>query len=116
MKQSIAKRWVKILRSGEIEQAKRHLNPISGKMCCLGVLCNMALIEGICDVEYDNNSDAYRFDDERDILPSSVVKWSGMKSTVGDYPGKSCLSHDNDNNGKSFLEIADIIEKHWEKL
>ena len=48
MKKNIMKRWVSALRSGEFKQGKGALEA-KGKHCCLGVLCELALVEGVCD-------------------------------------------------------------------
>ena len=46
MKRDVAKKWVAKLRSGEYEQGKGYLND-DGKMCCLGVLCEVAIEDGL---------------------------------------------------------------------
>ena len=46
------------------------------------------------------------------------MKWAGMSTRKGSYEGpgaESALSQDNDI-GKSFSEIADIIEEHRQVL
>lgn len=38
--------WVEALRSGEFEQGSDWLNS-NGKMCCLGVACEVAIVNGL---------------------------------------------------------------------
>lgn len=38
-------KWLKALRSGEIQQARFSLRREHGSMCCLGVLCKVAGID-----------------------------------------------------------------------
>jgi len=53
-------------------------------------------------------------------LSQEIKEWSGMSSSLGLYrkwwKKKRALSEDNDKFGKSFDEIADIIEKNVKKL
>ena len=47
MKKELKAAWTAKLRSGEIPQGRIKLHEIStGRMCCLGVLCNVAGIKG----------------------------------------------------------------------
>lgn len=108
MKKSIMKKWVAALRSGEFTQIQGALENPSGN-CCLGVLCNLALVEGICDYKCG------LFDGESAVLPKSVQKWSGITSASAIF-GANSLTHQNDSADKSFLQIANIIEKNYKKL
>lgn len=102
MKQEIAKLWTKALRSGKYKQAKRRLKTKSG-YCCLGVLCDVSAFKGWHGII---------------LLPEEVQEWSGMMSSIGEYgefKEANSLTDDNDE-GKSFDEIADIIDLHWEFL
>lgn len=118
MKKRIADMWVKELRSGDWQRTTGQLETISEdgskSFCCLGVLASMAVAEGVC--EYDNSSEIGFFGaDNAALTGQEVRKWSGLKSATGVLPGNTCLTELNDG-GKSFTEIADIIEKNWRKL
>lgn len=76
--------WVKALRSGRFGQTRFELEN-EGCFCCLGVLCEVADIDKV------------------DIGPA----YRKLDSIVGDYGPLVDL---NDNEGKSFAEIADWIE------
>jgi len=116
MKKSIAKKWVKALRSGAYQQGTSQLVDENDNFCCLGVLCNLAVDEGIG--EWVRGSGGWVFKTEGDVddqvLPLEVRLWAGMSSTAGEIKD-DCLTELNDT-GKSFKEIASIIEKNVEKL
>lgn len=112
MKKSIMKKWVAALRSGEFKQIKGRLETSNGN-CCLGVLCNLALIEGVCD--FTKGEDINFYDDRSGLLPPSVMEWAKIKSNNGIIPNKYYLTTLNDE-GYSFNEIADIIEENYKSL
>lgn len=127
MNKEIAKIWVDALRSGKYEQGKYKLRTEDDKFCCLGVLCDLAEKQGIISepvkIFYEPDAEEkdlfkYYYDNESESLPKSVMKWAGIKDRSGAYSTvpAAWLTLDNDNNGKSFLEIADIIEQHVESL
>ncbi len=100
MKPEIKELWVEALRSGKYIQGTGQLRIADEKHCCLGVLTE------ICPIVDINN---YA---EEGFLPNEVLTWSGINTAEGQYNISNCLTVDNDN-GKSFKEIADIIEKHF---
>ena len=101
MKEEIKNKWVKALRSGEYAQGTGCLVE-DGRFCCLGVLC---------DISETNKREWGSFAG----LPHSVKDWAGMSSIFGHFGISTCLSELNDS-GKTFIDIADVIEKEWEKL
>lgn len=119
MKKSIAKKWVKELRSGRYGQGTERLVDENDNFCCLGVLCNLAVDEGIG--EWVRTYDGWAFKTESEVdgttLPLEVMQWAGMTSRNG-LPNKKAhttLASLNDA-GKSFKELANIIEENVEKL
>lgn len=122
MKEEIAKLWIADLRSGKHEQGTGLLKR-GDKYCCLGRLCDISGLgsfENDIDVPLDNfistNGELNSC-----VLPESVMEWAGIKSDNGllypipNYPHCRDLTGLNDS-GKTFVEIADIIEKNWEAL
>jgi hypothetical protein len=107
MKYEIAMKWVEALRSGNYKQGQYYIKN-NDKFCCLGVLCDISKQGEWKEGHYLNNDE---------YLPEEVMEWAGMKSSSGCFNVKSGrnLSKLNDN-GMTFEEIADIIEKHWETL
>jgi len=101
MDATVKRRWVEALRSGEYPQAKGWLrsNGLSGLgFCCLGVLCDLRSPTGW---EEENGS----FMGEHDFPPPVVATWAGLN-----FEQQKVVAEMNDN-GKSFAEIADYIEK-----
>lgn len=131
--------WLDALRSNTYTQGEGALHTIDDtgqeRLCCLGVLCQVAMKEGVVlrrtarldsggrtIVEY-NNLDG--------VLPDPVLQWSGLDNrnpsfrpghdvAMGfivrnpDFPTASVgvsLAECNDN-GYTFTEVADIIEKY----
>ena len=115
------KQWVEALRSGKYKQGRGQLR-FKNEYCCLGVLCDISKLgkwvsqDGFCDYEYTTSSSQ---DSCTSSLPSPVMEWANLRSVLGRFnPRKNSttLVKINDDRGKSFVEIADIIEKNWEKM
>jgi len=113
MKEVIKNKWVKALRSGDYKQSQDQLKDSVG-FCCLGVLCDLAPRK-VGEWEGDGTI----FNGNECDLSESVMKWSGVCSADGDLPKKrsgiASLANLNDS-GRSFKQIANVIEKHWETL
>ena len=109
MDENIAKRWVKALRSGRYKRGRDHLR-VGDKHCCLGVLCRILRVKH--DVMPDGT---YFYDGSYTFLTNSVTAKVGMHLAEGALSGVETLAALNDN-GKSFAEIADIIEANWKDL
>ena len=125
MHKDIAEKWVAALRSGEYKQGKDVLAVCDRtKHCCLGVLCEVAIKEGLeVQVETLVDHHAAIFDNSKAFLPVSVADWAGMKTRLGDVPAseKTTLSTvlslmGMNDGGHSFGAIANVIENHWEEL
>jgi len=104
------KLWVEALRSGKYQQAVDDLRDRTGAMCCLGVACE---ISGLG--RWDGCSYVTEGDRHRGVLnpDSDMTNWLGLRSGAGAFgpseTGRESLAHLNDS-GKTFAEIADIIE------
>jgi hypothetical protein len=136
MNSQIKQQWVAALRSGKYSQDTGVLRSTQG-YCCLGVLCDLYAQEHNeqWDVHrwntnlgesYDipenkvseiNGSDEFLFGNELEHLPDTVKMWAGLN-----HPNPYVYSDGIDNegyhlsvlndNGKSFNEIADLIENY----
>jgi len=133
MKETIAKKWVKALRSGKYKQGKDLLKKITKKQeqhCCLGVLCdlynkeqklkNKPPIKQKIERDISNRYDLVRFGTTAELLPTTVRRWAGVKTSDGmilfkDYIHRDSLSSLNDR-GVTFKKIANLIEKHFKYL
>lgn len=108
--------WVNALRSGEFKQGREMLQS-GDAYCCLGVLCVVAEREGVHVDKGPCGLVGYNLSNQR-----FVRDWVGITSSYGHI---ECLEtglttlNDGDpteHRGKSFAEIADIIEQNAESL
>jgi len=104
--------WTAALRSGKYTQAQKRLKD-GDSYCCLGLLCHL---------QHEKFNENGAIGSEYEVLPFSIVNRLNIKTQTCHIPSLSgqhgnfvCLSSLNDN-GKTFAEIADIIDEHWEQL
>lgn len=121
MNPEIKKRWVAALRSGEYEQGKGRLVTEDGKFCCLGVLCDLAVGDGVVTHAGEGFTSGGPEGIRIGSLPDAVVGWAGVKEPnpylpQGGPTGRIYLADLNDgavdNRQHPFSEIADLIEQH----
>jgi hypothetical protein len=117
-----AKLWVDALRSGKYTQGKNVLTEIKDGAdydCCLGVACKVYADSGlslIIDVRPVGEMRRVRtYQNSYKILPEEVMQWLGLTTGDGRYGATDAvLSHryltDDNDGGKSFEQIAAIIE------
>ncbi len=93
----IKDKWVKALRSGAYVQGQEILRRGDGARCCLGVLCEVAWLP------LSDNGNSVLVDGENE-------GYGPIRRVLGtdDKP----FIKMNDQEGKSFAEIADYIEEH----
>lgn len=99
--------WLKALRSGDYEQAKHGLCARSAQgasYCCLGVAHEVQHGEEAWKDRYPDDDEAWLYDVEGD---SALYVPPGLTGDDADT-----LAGMNDN-GSTFLEIADYIEEHF---
>lgn len=109
--------WVDALRSGEYKQGEGRLARVDNTYCCLGVVCELAIKNGLDVVKQIYTIDScYSYDDEPSFLPLKVREWLGFNSS--DTHGKlsssihPSLTSANDS-GVAFNQIADLIEREY---
>jgi hypothetical protein len=118
----VKKKWLAALRSGEYEQGKNYLEN-AGKFCCLGVLCDLAVKEGVIQKSPSkDNEQLICYPDEvkyfgyaHNVLPNKVKEWSKILTDDGEYHSENInflLSNLNDS-GKTFEQIAKYIEDYF---
>ncbi len=106
--------WVAALRSGEYIQGKHALQRY-GEFCCFGVLCDLAVKNGV-EVEVTHDQCAFvRYDGDTALPPPSVNKWAGVRAQTlrvrtDGTPSRISLTYANDARALSFNQIADLIE------
>jgi hypothetical protein len=127
--------WLRALRSEEYAQGREQLRSRGDKFCCLGVACDVfkgATGRGEWQEDGQRYSGEYTFhlsDEDRSwsSLPHAVVEWLGLPTpgpdakawawaqvsdlrVIGEDGRPVPLSNLNDE-GASFAEIADLIER-----
>lgn len=113
MNKTLKEKWVVALRSGEYEQGKGYLR-VGGTYCCLGVLCEIGVKEGVIQRGGGERSryyyDAENFSSSMS-LTTTMREWAGLtKEEDPEVDSVNQLIRMNDN-GDSFTEIADWIER-----
>lgn len=118
MNEQIKQCWIEALRSGEYQQTQGYLRTDTG-YCCLGVLTDLYIKE--TGEKWTDNGCSYTFCGSNSFLPQCVVDWADLESCFpriakndGQFNYLHCmedlfLASINDK-GKSFEEIADLIE------
>jgi hypothetical protein len=105
MNQDVKKMWLEALRSGEYEQTKGKLHRtevddvdeeegITVGYCCLGVLCDLAVKEGVAErrtgpygrEEFGDfqTDDIYGGLTSDAVLPRRVMEWAGLSDANPD--------------------------------
>ena len=117
MKTEIADRWVEELESGRWYKGTGNL--ATGDLhCCLGVLCRMAIADGVPVRTYRRVDGRTVFNGEVSILPDAVMFWAGMASGVGVVTtdlGATDLSRMNDYHA-DWRPVIAAIRKHKDTL
>ena len=114
MKQDIKDKWVAALRSGEYPQTTGSLRDEEG-YCCLGVLCDLLKDD---NEEWIKSERAYNILNDCGLLPVKIQELAGMESTEGVFfeVGLELNLAELNDEGSTFVDIANIIEAHWEEL
>lgn len=106
-------RWVAALRSGEYKQGKKALT-CQGTFCCLGVAADLLVKEG--RGAWSENG-AFQIDHQQwgTYLPGHIgaaLKLHAISTDTegGPFYGQGALAVLNDDQRKTFSEIADLIE------
>ena len=123
MNPAVKAKWVAALRSGDYKQGRGALKATTfrgDEFCCLGVLCDISLEELKLDIMIDEETGLTYFNKNRSTLPASVQGWADL-SEYGElvmpvhpyYGGERIVALTGLNDqGKSFEEIADLIEQY----
>lgn len=116
MDAAIKDAWVEDLRSGKYKQGRKQLHNAQDEFCCLGVLCEIAVKNGVIP-EPVLDHDAYRYAQDRTaVLPNEVQEWAGLENSLPFEPVP--LPYDEElymdlaslnDGGMSFKQIADVI-------
>jgi len=118
MNPEIKAKWIEALRSGRYGQCKESLHLEGDGFCCLGVLYDLMDPKGWDKAENQPSGTGYQCAFHKfsvAVLPPDVIKWAGIDYLRGDtvliYPENSYTLAGLNDNGKTFSEIADVIER-----
>ena len=121
MKKHKAMQLVKALRSGAYQQGTGRLVNSEDEFCCLGVACNISKQA----IPWGRNGGSWEMAGEDQVLPKAIQLEFGFVHNTGgrvDYEpitigGERYVDlMDANDEGVSFADIADYIEKNWEYL
>jgi len=111
MDKKIKQKWISALKSGKFKQGRgklRYGNQNGTYHCCLGVLSEIAVKEGVC-------SKKSAFGEDNLVLSTDVRLWAGLKEN-NPWLGNHLAAEWNDGGGgvkkSSFEEIANKIQKY----
>jgi hypothetical protein len=113
MNPEVKAKWVEALRSGRYQQGEASLRRGLGdqvRYCCLGVLCDISGLGQWTGRAYRIETDAEAIESVH-YPPLAVAEWAGTGAADPFIAGRDYLSVLNDT-GKTFEEIADLIEKY----
>lgn len=118
MNPEVKAKWLEALRSGEYEQTTGMLRSRDNKFCCLGVLTDLAIREGVVPQWKPSDAgDYYHCAGNYELTPQKVADWAGMMSrnesiffVEGDGTERDLTLAEMNDGGCSFAEIADAIE------
>jgi len=105
MDPQIRARWVAALRSGKFEQGRDYLR-WGDKLCCLGVLCELAAADGVIPSPRPGMGNSWLYAEAGGMLPPAVMEWAGLASTDPQVGGIT-LSTRNDGLTLDEAESAD---------
>lgn len=109
------RRFLRDLRSGKYRQARGMLKRRKDTYCCLGVACERYRRDTGKGRWSKDRGDDYRFLGSSDVLPSSVVRYFGLKqdnpTLVLGPDARECATDLNDERRWNFRRIADAFER-----
>lgn len=130
MNPRIKKLWVDALRSGDYAQTTSYLMEVNSVTlepigyCCLGVLCDLAVKEGVIPPPSLVAGSAYYgvVGPDQSTLPVEVMNWAGLDSknpeVLRGYDEEecTCVSYEEEDHecvpAPYYLDIAGINDNH----
>lgn len=125
MDQRIKEIWIDRLENDDIPQTTSCLGTPEGGRCCLGVLCDIAVEEGVIQPpELSASGNSLFYNGSLAVLPLAVREWAGMSTDNGGFNERDNITDDPDriytdalsyqnDCGKTFPEIAQIIREKF---
>ena len=106
MDKTLKQKWVNALRSGKYKQGRILFRNINNEYCCLGVLCDVS-----GSIWTHHWSDDYYIPDSNYGLMGTFISYK--RDDLGLLEEHECVCIKmNDDENKSFIEIAQYIEEN----
>lgn len=111
-------KWVAALRSGKYQQTRRMLHRLEDDVdtdrghCCLGVLCEILKEEGKIISQIQDDDKVCEYYGKEDVLSSSDIPTTILTEIGLSVNAETNLINMNDDEHKTFAEIADYIESN----
>ena len=132
MHKDIADLWIAALRDPDTRQVRNAMTTQwRDAFCPLGLLCELACRNGV-EVSIWLGTNQYNepagwYNTNGCVLPDTVCKWAGIRNAspvvpihepyrYGGANATVSLRLVNDYFRYSFVQIADLIEQHWESF
>jgi hypothetical protein len=131
MRADIKQKWISKLLSGDYAQGRsalriRYHDGKPDQYCCLGVLCELAVEEGVIPtpkepglpIESGGIYTNFRYGipgadtSSESYLPRAVSEWASI-SGEGWIEARSAALASLNDNGTTFAEIAALVEEHF---
>ena len=116
MNAEVKAKWLKALRSGKYKQGQDYLYA-DGKMCCLGVACDLYAEEEGGVWTRTSRAGIYKFEKSMYAPPVNVQMWMGCGEQDWSLPftfrsdsNNASIIGLNDSAKLTFSQIADVIE------
>lgn len=104
MNPKIKEMWIEALESGKYKQGYGQLEK-DNQFCCLGVLCQVAIQNGVkIERKIDDLTGNMVYDKNDSILPNVVANWANIDNAP--YIDGACAWNLNDSDKLTFAEIA----------
>ncbi len=113
MNQEAKALWLANLRDPSAKQIKGQLGDANGGRCCLGVLCDIAVNQGIVSLPRRDSNGLLWYEETKVSLPVVVQDWAGVRSHGQGRMGRQLPLAELNDDGKTFAEIADVIEEEF---
>lgn len=117
MNPEIKKLWIDALLSGEYQQGQGYLHQIEdqeSKFCCLGVLCDLAIKNGVPIIVSQRDERITEFDNASESLPESVMEWSGITSVNGGFIYS--VSYQYEEIDGTIIDEEEVLEQSLAEL
>lgn len=115
MNRAIKERWIAALRGGDYRQGHGVLRSSGNEYCCLGVLCELAVQEGVIPEPqpWSHDPERYVYGEDTVLPPAEVTDWAELGSANPGVDGEYLTTYndgEDDLPAESFSQIADRIE------